>query len=458
MTTLSSKRNSTSALVLMTLLLILGGSLIAAFLLFFEGTPPTLTIDTPSSFLGTTGAVSISAEDGESGLRLLQVTLTQGTVEKHLFSEDFPRLGYTGLIGVDRKQADITVQPAQLGFSDGPATLTVTGVDYSNRNFFRGNAVTVSREVTIDTTAPKIGILYSDRYVNPGGSGLVIYRVNDTESISGILINEVFHPGFPIGDDRTDTYVALFALPYHATGIDGAQVMARDPAGNQSSLPFSSNFKATVFKEDRINVGDQFLEAKIPEFQNYYPDMQGSLLERYLYINTTVRDQNNKRISELCAAPHPERLWSGHFSRMPGSPKAGFADHRTYYYGGEAIDRQVHLGIDIASTMQAEIRAAATGIVIHADYLGIYGNMVMLDHGQGVFSLYSHLSQITVSVGDTIEHNAPLGLTGTSGMAGGDHLHFSVLVNGVFVTPIEWWDQHWIDVNIEEPLQEARYQ
>jgi len=49
-------------------------------------------------------------------------------------------------------------------------------------------------------------------------------------------------------------------------------------------------------------------------------------------------------------------------------------------------------------------------------------------------------------------------LTGTTGMAGGDHLHFSMLVNGVFVTPIEWWDQHWIDVTIEDPLTESRFQ
>jgi len=118
----------------------------------------------------------------------------------------------------------------------------------------------------------------------------------------------------------------------------------------------------------------------------------------------------------------------------------------------------VHLGIDLASTRKADVKAAAKGIVIFTDYLGIYGNMVMIDHGQGVFSLYSHLSQINVSPDDNVDKMSVIGLTGTTGMAGGDHLHFSVLVNGVFVTPKEWWDQHWIDVTIEDPLTESRFQ
>ncbi len=458
MTTLSSKRKSTSATLLLILLFIFGGALVAGFLLFFEGGSPTVTIKEPASYLGTSGTISIEAKDDESGLRRLRATLSQGAVEKELLSDSYPRLGYTGMIGVAEKQVDIDVQPAQQGFADGPATLTVTGVDYSCRGFFRGNTVTITRELIIDTTAPKMGILYSDRYVSPGGSGLIIYRVDDSSAASGVLINDTFHPGFTSGDDRDDIYVALFALPYDADGISGAQIVAKDPAGNQASLPFSTTFKAVSFKQDRITVDDGFLETKIPEFQHYYPEMTGSLLERYLFINTTVRNQNNQMISDLCKTSHGNRLWQGHFARMPGSPRAGYADHRTYFYNGEAIDQQVHLGIDIASTRQAEVRAAAAGMVVHTDYLGIYGNMVLLDHGQGLFSLYSHLSQINVSEGDTVEAETPIGRTGTSGMAGGDHLHFSMLVNGIFVTPVEWWDQHWIDVNIEGPLQDARFQ
>jgi murein DD-endopeptidase MepM/ murein hydrolase activator NlpD len=134
------------------------------------------------------------------------------------------------------------------------------------------------------------------------------------------------------------------------------------------------------------------------------------------------------------------------------SRKASFADHRTYFYKGNEIDKQVHLGIDLASTRRAPVKAANRGKVVFADYLGIYGNTVILDHGQGLYSLYSHLSEIKVEQDGTIEKGIVLGLSGTSGMAGGDHLHFSILVNGIFVNPVEWWDQQWISLNIDEIL------
>ncbi|MCK5340049.1 MAG: M23 family metallopeptidase, partial [Desulfobulbaceae bacterium] len=159
---------------------------------------------------------------------------------------------------------------------------------------------------------------------------------------------------------------------------------------------------------------------------------------------------NNAKIREICSSNSlPDRLWDGRFSRLPrSSRRAGFADHRSYYYQGRKIDHQVHLGIDLASVRNAEVSAANSGKVAFAEYLGIYGNVVILDHGQGVFSLYSHLSQIKVAVGDMVDPNSVIGLTGTSGMAGGDHLHFGMLVNGVFVNPLEWWDSHWLKLNI----------
>jgi murein DD-endopeptidase MepM/ murein hydrolase activator NlpD len=234
-------------------------------------------------------------------------------------------------------------------------------------------------------------------------------------------------------------------------------VQAQDQAGNTTVIPFSSIFKKKSYPQDKINVGSAFLQKKIPEFEQKYPEMSGDLVKKYLFTNNEVRARNNQQIHDLCQSPHPDRLWQQRFSRMAGQTRAGYADHRTYYYGKKAIDKQVHLGIDIASTRHAAVKAAASGIVTFADYLGIYGNMVLLDHGQGVFSLYSHLSQIHVTPGDRLKAGVVLGNTGTSGMAGGDHLHFSMLINGVFVTPLEWWDQNWINVTIEDPLTESKF-
>ncbi len=458
---MSRLRHSTSrskSTFLLFFLLLLIGSGAAAFFLFFEGEKPKLTLDSPQTYLGAQSMVEISSADGKSGLRHLRVRISQGEIAEELYFEEFTRNGFTGMVGQPQKTVKIPFNPADSGFQDGPAQIVLEAYDYSLRGLLKGNNTTVTRELSIDTTPPKVSILHSEQYINPGGSGIAIYRLTDPDITSGVQINDRFHPGFLVGDGRDDTFICYFALPYTANQLDTSFVVAVDPAGNKTQLPFTVIFKKKNFRQDKINVSDGFLDKKIPEFMQYYPEMSGTMVDKYLFTNNEVRIQNNNKISDLCGSPHKQRLWESKFHRMPGSSRAGFADHRTYFYGSKPIDRQVHLGIDLASTRNAEVKAAEKGIVIYADYLGIYGNMVMIDHGQGIFSLYSHLSQIDVAPNDQVDKLTVIGLTGTTGMAGGDHLHFSMLVNGVFVTPIEWWDQHWIDVTIEDPLTESRFQ
>lgn len=414
-------------------------------------------IDQPQSYIGAQSEITVTAKDNKSGLQSVKLTISQAGVTKELFTTVFPRKGYTGAIGQAADQRKLIFKPKEAGFKDGPATITFTARDYSARNFLKGNATSVSRDVIIDTTPPKISIIHSERYIFPGGSGIVIYRINDQEAKHGTVVNNNYFPGFLVGDGREDTNISYFALSYKSEAVENSFVIAEDGAGNQSKVSFAPIYKKKNFKKDRINVGDNFLNKKIPEFEQNYSDMQGNSVEKYLFVNNEIRQQNNNQISLLCKKPHPERLWSGSFKRMPGSSRSGYADHRTYFYANKPIDKQVHLGIDIASTKHANVNASQKGIVVYADYLGIYGNMVLLDHGQGVFSLYSHLSQINVATGDQVDQDSVLGLTGISGMAGGDHLHFSMLIHGIFVTPKEWWDQHWIDVTIDEPLTDSRF-
>jgi murein DD-endopeptidase MepM/ murein hydrolase activator NlpD len=90
------------------------------------------------------------------------------------------------------------------------------------------------------------------------------------------------------------------------------------------------------------------------------------------------------------------------------------------------------------------IRAANGGKVIWAERLGIYGNCVVVDHGYGLQTIYGHMSRIDVKDGDSLAKGQQMGLSGQTGMAGGDHLHFSMQVDGVQINPTEWWDEHWI--------------
>jgi murein DD-endopeptidase MepM/ murein hydrolase activator NlpD len=131
---------------------------------------------------------------------------------------------------------------------------------------------------------------------------------------------------------------------------------------------------------------------------------------------------------------------------------AGFGDQRTYYYKNKLIDRQLHLGVDLASFARSPVQAANTGRVIFAQDLGIYGLSIVIDHGQGLFTMYGHLSSIDVTADQVINKGDTIGLTGKTGLAMGDHLHFGFLVHGIPANPVEWWDSHWIKDNIDKKL------
>jgi murein DD-endopeptidase MepM/ murein hydrolase activator NlpD len=158
----------------------------------------------------------------------------------------------------------------------------------------------------------------------------------------------------------------------------------------------------------------------------------------------------------MVASTAPDILWQGAFKQLTNTAvEAGFADQRTYVHNGNDVDQQVHLGFDLASTTNAPVLAANSGRVVHAGWLGIYGNCVIVDHGMGVQSLYAHLSAIDVGVDEVVEKNGRLGLSGETGLAGGDHLHFTMLLGGHAVTPIDWWSEQWVEDRIERKLRQA---
>ena len=97
---------------------------------------------------------------------------------------------------------------------------------------------------------------------------------------------------------------------------------------------------------------------------------------------------------------------------------------------------RMHEGIDIAATIGTPIRAAASGTVIHAGWLGGYGNLVVVDHGDGLATAYAHASAILVAVGQQVSQGDTLSLVGSTGNSTGPHLHFEVRVNGSAVDPL----------------------
>ena len=223
-------------------------------------------------------------------------------------------------------------------------------------------------------------------------------------------------------------------------------------------MPLEHEAFLKPFKRSRIELTDAFIDRVVPAILQHQPDLDasGDTLAKFLVLNGELRRRNAETIAALAAKTAPETLWSGPFEQLANTKvEASFADHRTYFYKGKEVDQQVHLGFDLASVKHAPVRAGNGGTVVYAANLGIYGNAVVIDHGMGVQSLYGHLSELAVKPGDHVDKGQEIGRSGETGLAGGDHLHFTMLVDGHMVSPVEWWDAHWIQDRLYRKLHEA---
>lgn len=99
---------------------------------------------------------------------------------------------------------------------------------------------------------------------------------------------------------------------------------------------------------------------------------------------------------------------------------------------------KLHTGVDISAPLGANFIAANDGVVIKAGYNGAYGNMVIIDHGGGISTLYAHGSEILVKLGQTVTRNQPVLKIGSTGYSTGPHAHFEVRINGVVTDPMEY--------------------
>ncbi|NPA49180.1 MAG: M23 family metallopeptidase [Thermodesulfobacteria bacterium] len=439
------------------LLLLFVVALVAAlsFLFFFkfEGTPPEIKKFVLREPLGKKSKLILEVSDQRSGIRAIKIYLLQKQHRAALFEKQYPVDLLWGS-RVKEEHLEITFEPLKLGFRSGKAKLLLEISDGAWRNGLKGNLLAVEKEVLLDLDSPRIVIHSPIHYLSPGGSNLVVYSISEKVRRHGVVLNERFFEGYELpGADRL--YFALVALPIQERDITKMFVEAEDLAGNKARLPVAYYVRKKKYRHDVINITDSFLKRKIPEFWERYPDVpQGDLLKAFIYINTEMRQKNNATISKLTRRSQIKAFYGDQaLLRLPKSAtRALFGDHRTYYYKRREIGRAIHLGIDLASVARAPVPAAAEGKVVFADYLGIYGNTIILDHGLGLFTLYAHLAGFTVSLGDSVKRGQLIAYTDTTGLAGGDHLHFAVLVQGVFVEPVEWFDPHWVKTRIKSKL------
>ncbi len=446
------KRFITSLLFVTFFIVVIG---LGVFLFFkFEGNPPQVIESKIPMKLGQKSEIFLKIYDKRSGLREVNIGIKQNKQIINIFSKQFP---VNRLFGSTIKEEVIRIpfEPLKFGIKDGPAEIIVQIRDASWRNSLKGNLAIVKKNVFFDLKPPKIEILSHLHYLVPGGSNLLVYRVSEPAKKAIVYLDEINFKCYPI-KQYPGIFVSLIALPIYKKSISRFLIEVEDQAGNITHFPVPYYLKKKKYHHDTIVISDKFLKQKMPEFLNRYTEIsKDNLLKAFLWINSELRKRNNREISQLTRESKIEGFYlTKTMLRLPHSAtRANFGDQRTYYYHGQKIGFAIHLGIDLASVRGAPVPAAERGKVIFADYLGIYGNTIIIDHGFGLFSLYAHLAGFMVSVGDEVKRGQIIGYTDTTGLAGGDHLHFAVLVNGIFVEPKEWFDPKWVKTRILEKLK-----
>jgi hypothetical protein len=420
---------------------------------FWPGPAPQVSIVPSRPGVGRAGTtVLVRVKEAARGVTNVRVEALQNGAVFSLGERGFPSAG-----PAIWKKGEIEVEiPVEVdsetvpGLAEGELLLRAEAL--GTGAWLRGpRSTTAEMPLPVRLAPPRLAVTSHQNYAAQGGAGIVVYRVEasvlETGGRDGVESGGAFFPGQPLAGGAPTDRFALYGVPYDATSEEGIRLVAEDPVGNQSAFEFVERYFQRPMRKDTIHLTMDFMNKVVPEILSQTPEItdRGDLLANYLAINRDLRAQNAATLKELGQRSREGFLWAGSFDRLPGSePTSAFADRRTYLFEGREVDQQDHLGFDLASVRGAPVPAANGGVVVLARYFGIYGNSVVLDHGTGLMSLYSHLSSIDVAVDQEVEKGQTIGRTGQTGLAGGDHLHFTLLLRGMPVNPIEWWDPLWI--------------
>jgi murein DD-endopeptidase MepM/ murein hydrolase activator NlpD len=436
----------------------------AAYFVAGRAAGPAIQILKPGKLVGTATPLEVAVTAPGGTVTQLRIAFEQNGKQTSLFDMAAPA-GTT-----PRHEGDRLIITREVGrqtvpdLQSGAARIIVTATRPVLRGL-RKISATETRDVQVRLERPRVSVVSTHHYINLGGTEMVLYRVTPEDVESGVVVGDFEYPGYPatgakaagVAISDPALRVAFYSLLYDQDLNAPMHIYARDEAGNTARADFDFRSFPKPFKRSRIELDDKLLDRVVPAILEGTTEIrpEGDKLTKFLAINGELRRKNAEKIASMARQTSPEMLWGGvvFHAFQNNAVESAFADKRTYLYQGKEVDHQTHLGFDLASFTGVPILAANRGKVLYAQELGIYGNCVIIDHGMGVQSLYGHLSSIGVKAGDMVEKEQTLGRSGMTGLAGGDHLHFTMLVNGHMVNPVEWWDPHWIEDRILRKLR-----
>jgi len=424
------------------LLLLVLVVLFAVIRVFTRSATPVVELSPTVTTIGQATPVSIHVR-GARGIQKAVATVEQNGVRYPVWNLPQPSLAadntWTFTLGPN------TVPQLK----DGKATLSV---EATSNDLLRKHAH-LERELTVITRLPSVSVDSDQHYLYLGMADLATFNVSGSWTEAGIRVGDQTFRAWPMPGGQPG-YFSLFAFAWNMPAGTVPLVYASYGGANQVTSPIVFQFpkkEQPKYTTHDLQVDDRFLQKVVGELD---PNGSGDPIERFVRINNEMRRANNKTLSDLRLKTADKFLWSQPFLRQAGAKtEANFADLRNYIYHGKKVDQQVHLGYDLAVTQHVGVEASNDGRIVYAAPLGIYGNCIVVDHGYGLQTIYGHLSQIDVQEGDMVKRGQVMGLSGMTGMAGGDHIHFSMQLDGVQIDPKEWWDPHWIKDHIAKRVE-----
>jgi murein DD-endopeptidase MepM/ murein hydrolase activator NlpD len=442
--------------MLIAVAVLAGAALVTATL--WTGRPPRIEIRPGLPGIGKRTPIQVNLDD-TGQVEKVTVAVVQGMDVKPVTEKSFethPRWAFWKAPAPALLQVEVGRDTVP-GLRGGVATIRVTA-ERSGSLLRHPEPAVATIELPVRLAPPSLAVLSGFHYVAQGGCEAVVYRVGEGTVRDGVQSGSWWFPGYPMPGGERGQRFALFAVPYDTDGDSQVRLVAVDGVGNQAQAAFVDKFFPKPLKKDTIQVTDAFLERAVPEIMRETPELQdrGGMLQNYLEINGELRRRNAKALEGLATRSAGRFLWKEPFLPMPNAKiTAAFAQRRDYQYGGKHVDQQDHLGFDMASVEHDAVPASNSGQVLLARYFGIFGNTVVIDHGLGLMSLYGHMSSLGVREGQEVQRGQELGRSGKTGLAGGDHLHFTMLLRGLPVNPVEWWDPHWIQDRLARKLGPA---
>jgi len=340
--------------------------------------------------------------------------------------------------------------------------LIIKATDKSHWSFFKGNTAVAIIDITIDNTKPKLSLVANSKYIRQGGSAVAVIKLSDTNLKEKFLVFAGSEKFELIPFVKGGYYIVLFAWPMGINEFSTTYVEASDKANNKSKLKIPLFINKKDIKIDKIKISKKFIKNTSTDvLKKSNMSVPKNLEKRFKKQNELLRAENIRTIKQQTKKHMDKNLIDSFdikpFKRLDKSIKtANFAQRRHYYFQDKKISEAWHLGLDWASVRNAPIIVSNKGKVIFDDYLGIYGNSIIIDHKLGLSSLYSHTNKQFVKAGDTVSINQKLAETGATGAVLGDHLHFGILMQGVEADPNEWLDKKWLEQNILNTIQIAK--